>query len=142
MRRKNSIKSIFTSERGFTLIEVVVFVIILGFLAGVLIPFTVSLRGSSNPVFVQRAVALAQAELEQTVAQKRASGFAAVATGGCAMPMPPGFNPCTRTVCYVPSTNLNDTSACGAGTNYKRVEVTVNHPAIGNVTAVTLLTSY
>lgn len=129
-------------ERGFTLIEIVVFIVVLGFLGGVLIPFTVSLRGSSQPTSTQQALALAQAELEQAVAQRRASGFAGV-TAGCT----PGLMPslaftCNRSVCYVPAANLNDISNCATVTNYRRVEVTITHPTIGNVTAVTLFTNY
>lgn len=136
-----------TSEQGFTLIEIVVFIVVLGFLSAVLIPMTVSLRGSPQAPITQKAVALAQAELEQAVAQKRASGFAAVAVGnpvgaGCFTPMLPGFT-CSRAVCYVPAGNLNDTSACTTtATNYKRVQATINHTAVGNVVAVTLLTNY
>lgn len=136
-----------TSEQGFTLIEIVVFIIVLGFLSAVLIPMTVSLRGSPQASITQKAIDLAQAELEQVVAQKRASGFAAVAVGnpvgaGCFMPMLPGFT-CSRSVCYVPAGNLNDTSACTAPvTNFMRVQATINHASVGNVVAVTLLTNY
>lgn len=129
------------SERGFTLIEVIVFIIVIGLFAGMLVPFTVGHRGSPSASLAQKGIDLAQAELEQTVAQKRANGFGALATGGCVTPMLAGFI-CTRTVCYVPLANLNDTSACGTATNYKRVEVKITNTAIGDVTAVTLFTNY
>lgn len=136
-----SIRSSLMLERGFTLIEIVVFIVVLGLLGGVLIPLTVSLRGSAQPTLTLQALALAQAELEQAVAQRRANGFAGV-TAGCVVSVLPGFNPCSRTVCFVPAANLNDTSNCATPTNYKRVEVTISHPTIGNVTAVTLFTNY
>ncbi len=50
----------------------------------------------------------------------------------------------TRTVqvCYVPSGNLNDTSACNTATDYKRIRVTVNNPNLGSVELVTVVTNY
>ncbi|MCG3112479.1 MAG: type II secretion system GspH family protein [Candidatus Manganitrophus sp. SB1] len=140
--RLTLIRSSLMLERGFTLIEIVVFIVVLGFLGGVLIPFTVSLRGSSQPTSTQQALALAQAELEQAVAQRRASGFAGV-TAGCTLGlMPSPAFTCTRTVCYVPAGNLNDTTCGPTPTDYKRVEVTISHAAIGSLTAVTLFTNY
>ena len=127
-------------ERGFTLIEIVIFIIIIGVAAGILLPLTQSVRGSVAPVFTQQAITLAQGELDQVVAQRRAGGFGSVAIGssGCILPMLTGFT-CARTVCSVPSTGLN---SCGVPSDYKRVEVAVTHASIGSVTAVTLLTNY
>ena len=128
-------------DEGFTLIETVIVVVVLGLSLGVLIPFTVSLRNSAAPVLTQQATTLAQAELDQVIAEKRAGGYAAVA-GACAVPMLSGFT-CTRSLCYVPDANLlNDLSACATVTGYRRVQVTVNHALVGNVSAVTLVTNY
>lgn len=129
------------SERGFTLIEIILFIIVLGLAAGVLVPMTMSLQGSPQPAITQNAVFLAQEELERIIAQKRASGFAAVATGTCAVPMPTGYT-CNKTVCYVPAANLNDPSACGTASDYKRVEVAITNVAVGTISAVTLLTNH
>ena len=140
----NLIRSDLMLQKGFTLIEIVVFIVVLGFLAGVLIPFTVSLSRSSEPTFSQQAVTLAQAELEHAVGRRRAGGFAAIIPVGlnnaCVTAMLANFT-CLRDICYVPAGNLNDTSACATVTNYKRVEVTISHAAIGSVTAVTLFTN-
>lgn len=128
---------------GFTLIETIITVLVIAIVgAAVMLPFVNSLSGSPNPVWIQQASDLVQGELEQVIATKRASGFGAIATGGCSVPTPAEFSPCTRTVCYVPAGNLNDTSACGTATAYKRVEVTVPHATVGNVTAVLLVTNY
>ena len=127
-------------DQGFTLIETVIVVVVLGLSLGVLIPFTVSLRNSAAPVLTQQATSLAQGELDQVIAEKRAGGYAAVA-GACAVPMPTGFA-CARSRCYVPAANLNDLTACAAVTGYRRVQVTVNHALVGNVAAVTLVTNY
>lgn len=130
-------------ERGFTLIEIVLFIIIIGVAAGILIPLTQSVSGSVAPVFTQQAITLAQGELDQVVAQRRAGGFGSIAIGSsaCVLPMLAGFT-CTRTVCSVPAANLNDTSNCGVASDHKRVEVAVSHATIGSTTAVTLLTNY
>ncbi|MBI3804801.1 MAG: hypothetical protein HY282_13675 [Nitrospirae bacterium] len=128
------------SERGFTLIEVILFIIILGLAAGVLVPLTISIQGSPQPATAQRGIFLAQAELEQVIAQKRTSGFSAVATGTCSGAMPAGYT-CSRTVCYVSAASLNNTAACGTATDYKRVEVTITNASIGSIKGVTLLTN-
>lgn len=116
------------------------FIVIFGLAAGILIPLTQGVSGSANPVLTQQAISLAQAELDQTVAQRHAFGFGPVATGACVVSTAgfPGFS-CSRTVCFVPATNLE---SCGAATNYKRVQVTITKPEIGDITAVTLVTNY
>jgi len=48
----------------------------------------------------------------------------------------------TVQVCYVPSTNLNDTSACNTTTDYKRIQITVTNPTLGSVELVTVVTNY
>ncbi|MEW6684080.1 MAG: type II secretion system protein [Nitrospirota bacterium] len=127
--------------RGFTLIEVTITILVIAIIGtAVLLPFVSSLSGSPNPVVMQQAIDLAQGELEQVIATKRANGFAAIVSGCSAFPMPAGFT-CTRTVCYVPAANLNDTSTCAAATAYKRVAVTVNHALVGDVSAVSLVTN-
>lgn len=45
-------------------------------------------------------------------------------------------------VCYVPSGNLNDISACNTTTDYKRIRVTVTNPNLGSVELVTVVTNY
>lgn len=127
--------------RGFTLIEIIITVLVISIIGtAVLLPFVNSLSGSPNPVVIQQAADLAQGELEQVIATKRASGFAAVTSGCSAFPMPAGFT-CARTVCYVPAANLNDTSACATVTAYRRVAVTINHALVGDVSVISLVTN-
>lgn len=127
---------IFSSKQGFTLIETIIFIVVLGAILGVLIPLSVSLKGSPSPVAVQQAIALAQADLDQAVAQKHAGGFGSV-VAGCVVPMTGAFT-CARTICFVPAANLNDISSCGTATNFLRIQVTVSNP-VTSVTAVTLV---
>lgn len=125
------------------MIEIVIFIIVIGLAAGILIPLTQSVRGSVTPVFTQQAISLVQGELDQVVAQRRSGGFASVAVGNsvCVIPMLAGFT-CARSVCSVPAGNLNDLSNCAMVSDYRRVQVTVNHPTIGTIMGVTLLMNY
>jgi Tfp pilus assembly major pilin PilA len=125
------------------LIEIIITVLVIAIIgAAVMLPFVNSLSGSPNPVWIQQASDLVQGELEQVIANKRASGFGGIATGAsaCSVPMPAGFT-CSRSVCYVPAGNLNDTSTCATATAYKRVAVAVNHATVGDVSAVLLVTN-
>ncbi|MBI4683863.1 MAG: hypothetical protein HY755_01545 [Nitrospirae bacterium] len=48
----------------------------------------------------------------------------------------------TVEVCYVPASNLNDTSTCNTTTDYKRIKVTVTNTNLGSVELVTVVTNY
>jgi prepilin-type N-terminal cleavage/methylation domain-containing protein len=134
---------------GFTLMEIVITLAVLGIAAvGVLSVFSMGMKGSANPLLVTQAAQLAQGELDHVIGIKRASGFSVATLGAgtgqvckTAASMLPGFN-CTLDICYVPTGNVEDVSACAAVTTIKRVAVTVNNSTIGNITAVTLLTNY
>jgi prepilin-type N-terminal cleavage/methylation domain-containing protein len=135
---------------GFTLIESVITLVVLSIAAlGVLTVFTVGIKSSASPSLAGQAVQLAQGELDAVIGIKLASGFnaAALNTGTGLVcntnPMLAGFN-CSLDICYVAAGTLDNTVVPGCGTvsNYKRVAVTITNTAIGNVTAVTLLTNY
>ena len=133
---------------GFTLIETVITLVVLSIAAvGVLSVFTTGIRGSANPLLIDQATQLAQGELDAVIGIKDANGFSAAAlnTGTGQMcktnPMLTGFN-CNLDICYVAAGSLDNTGACNTQTNYKRVAVTITNAAIGNVTAITLLTNY
>ena len=128
--------------KGFTLIETVLVIVVLGIAAAaVLALFTESMRGSGNPAVVTQALELAQGELEQVIADKRANGFNAIATGtaGCTIGLPSCFA-CSRSVQYVDASDLN--TAVAGPTNYKRVAVTVTAPDNSQLTVVTLLSNH
>jgi prepilin-type N-terminal cleavage/methylation domain-containing protein len=146
------------SEAGFTLIETVIVIVLLGLSFAVLIPLTVSTRNSATPVLTQQAAALAQEKLEQVFAdrldQTTPRGFTYATTPGNYPAESPiagvtGFSRSVAITC-VTTADLNaagtapsPSCAASAGrTDYARVTVTVTNAALGNVTAATLLTNY
>lgn len=135
------------NQGGFSLIEIIITLVVLSLaVVGVLSVFSLGVGHSADPLVVGQATQLAQGEIEAVVGIKAASGFAAAGLGA-GLPcntqaaMLPGFT-CTLDICFVPTGNLNDTSACGTATSYKRVAATVTNAAGGSVVVVTLLTSY
>ncbi len=146
------------SERGFSLIEIVITIIILGIATGILVPFIVSLRGSANPVLMEQAVVLSQERLEQMIADRRDSatprGFRYATTPANYPNENPvaGYPDFTRsvTIMCVTTANLdaagtapNPSCALADGlTDYARVTVTVTNTLAGSVAAVGLLTNY
>jgi len=145
-------------DQGFTLIETVIVVVVLGLSLGVLIPFTVSLRYSADPVLTQQATSLVQEKLEQIVADRldrtTPRGFV-YATNPANYPAETpiagltGFSRSVAIACVTtadlnavgtvpnPSCALSD-----ARTDYARVTVTVSNAVLGTVTAVSMLTNY
>jgi MSHA pilin protein MshD len=136
------------SQAGFSLIEIIIAIVVLSIaMAGVFAVFNSGIATSANQLLIAQATQLAQGELETVIGLKAANGFsgAALNTGmgqACKTdPMLTGFN-CTLDICYVVAGALDDTGACDSATSYKRVAATITNAAIGNVTAVTLLTEY
>ena len=137
-------------QGGFSLIETVITLIVLSIAAVAIISvFSTGIKGSANPLVAAQATQLAQGELDTVIGIRIAGGFsgAGLATGTgqtCKTPagaMLPGFN-CSLDICFVPVGNLNDTTACGTATSYKRVAVTITNATIGSIIAETLLTNY
>jgi prepilin-type N-terminal cleavage/methylation domain-containing protein len=135
-------------SNGFTLIEIIITLVVLSLgVVGVLSVFSLGIGRSADPLVVGQATQLAQGELDAVIGIKAASGFSAAALGtgtgqACKTnPMLTGYT-CSLDICFVPAGNLNDTSACGTATSYKRVAATVTNAAGGSVVAVTLLTNY
>lgn len=58
------------NRAGFTLIELVLTIIILGFSATILLPFFTAITHSPDPVLREKAVALAQAMMDEIMAKK------------------------------------------------------------------------
>ena len=145
-------------DQGFTLIETVIVIVVLGLSLGVMIPFTMSLMNSADSVLTQQAALLAQEKLEQIVADRldktTPRGFVYATTPGNYPAENPitgvtGFNRSVAIVC-VTTANLNaagtapnpSCSLSDVRTDYAHVTVTVSNAVLGNVTAVTMLANY
>jgi prepilin-type N-terminal cleavage/methylation domain-containing protein len=135
-------------SNGFTLIEIIITLVVLSLgVVGVLSVFSLGIGHSADPLVVGQATQLAQGELDAVIGIKAANGFSAAALGtgtgqACnTNPMLAGYT-CSLDICYVAAGTLNDTSACGTATSYKRVAATVTNAAGGSVVVVTLLTNY
>lgn len=147
-----------TNHSGFTLIETVIVIVIMGLSVAVLIPLTLSTRHSATPVLTQQAASLAQEKLEQVFADRldrtTPRGFTYATTPGNYPAENPiagvtGFSRSVAITC-VTTADLNavgtvPSPSCASSdgrTDYARVTVTVTNAALGNVTAATLLTNY
>jgi len=58
------------SSRGFTLIEIVITIVILGAVAGILVPFFNAIVHSPDPVIRERAISLGQAMMDEIMAKR------------------------------------------------------------------------
>ncbi|MCX5875361.1 MAG: type II secretion system protein [Deltaproteobacteria bacterium] len=58
------------ANRGFTLIEIVITIVILGTVAGILVPFFNAIVHSPDPVIRERAISLGQAMMDEIMAKK------------------------------------------------------------------------
>ena len=59
-----------TLIRGFTLIEIVITIVILGAVAGILVPFFNAIVHSPDPVIRERAISLGQAMMDEIMAKR------------------------------------------------------------------------
>jgi MSHA pilin protein MshD len=133
-----------TKMGGFSLIELIVTLVVLSIAAvGVLSVFTVGIKGSADRLILNQATQLAQGEVDQVLGEKRANGFAAIATGNplpCNSTMLAGFA-CSRNIYDVDPGDLNNPAAAPP-TNYKHVTVTITQPVIGSVSMDTIIANY
>ena len=58
------------ANRGFTLIEIVITIVILGAVSGILVPFFNAIIHSPDPVIRERAISLGQAMMDEIMAKK------------------------------------------------------------------------
>ncbi|MCK5405450.1 MAG: prepilin-type N-terminal cleavage/methylation domain-containing protein [Desulfobulbaceae bacterium] len=58
------------AESGFTLIELVITIVIMGFIATIMIPFIQSITHSPDPMIRQQAIALGQALMDEILAKR------------------------------------------------------------------------
>lgn len=58
------------NNQGFTLIEIVITIVILGAVAGILVPFFTAIVHSPDPVIRERAISLGQAMMDEIMAKR------------------------------------------------------------------------
>jgi len=63
-------KKTLRQNQGFTLIEIVITIVILGAVAGILVPFFNAIVHSPDPVIRERAISLGQAMMDEIMAKK------------------------------------------------------------------------
>ncbi len=138
-------------EGGFTLVETVITIVVVGIAFVVLLSFTQSLRSSGDPVVLQQGVSLAQERLDQIVADRRDTttprGFS-YATNPANYPAESpvtgfaGFDRSVAIACFAatPFTGAGTAPAPDCPTpGYARITVTVTNSATGSLSVVTLL---
>ncbi|MDP2166727.1 MAG: hypothetical protein Q8J64_00155 [Thermodesulfovibrionales bacterium] len=134
------------SERGFTLIEVIMIIVV----AGIAIPVLVMLMGRQAQLGVNPELSVTASNLGQSLMEEiKSKSFAgAGAYNGYSDAPSVGGVQYERTVevCYVPGTDLNNTSSCGVATKYRRIKVRVSYALPENKQSyaeiVTLMTDY
>lgn len=138
-------------QDGFTLIEIIITLVVLSVaVVGVLSVFTTAIKGSADPVVLNRANALAQEQMDTIIGDRMNSsrGFAYIIPGNYPADIPvTGFNRSVTIMCVDPGALDTDngvapdaTSGCASG--YTHVEVTVAHAAIGSVSLDGLVTNH
>lgn len=65
-----STKKTLQHDQGFTLIEIVITIVILGAVAGILVPFFNAIVHSPDPVIRERAISLGQAMMDEIMAKR------------------------------------------------------------------------
>lgn len=162
--------SLFTDKRGFTLIEVIMIIVVVSIaIPTLLIVLGQGARQGVNAELEISATNVAQALMEEIKSKNwdqnspiPPGAYSILGIdGGETAGIPSTYNDVddynagapavtvggvsyTRAVqvCYVPSTNLNDTSACNTTTDYKRIQVTVSNATLGSVVLVTVMGNY
>lgn len=170
LKVKSCFRKLLTSQHGFTLIEVIMIIVVVAIaIPALLIILGQEAKQSVNAELQVSATNVAQALMEE-IKTKRWDENSPIPPGaysilgidgGETAGIPSTYNDVddynagapaitvggvsyTRAVqvCYVPSTNLNDTPACNTTTDYKRIQVTVSNANLGSVELVTLVTNY
>lgn len=134
-------------QSGFTLIEAVMIIVLLGIVGASILMYFVSIRSSGDPILLNQASALAQEKMEKVMADKKANGFnSIVAEAPAALPAP--FANFTREVevFCVQEADLNTSSGTmpnctDSDIRAKRVRVTVTWTG-GSVNLTTAISDH
>jgi type II secretory pathway pseudopilin PulG len=135
LRPPRNDRKVASKQRGFTLIELVLFIMITGLLASTLLLSSVTVLQKSPGVHNQyTAVVTAARCMEWIIGQRRLKGYT---TFSCPSSSTPAF--CTAPSGFTVSTNISCTTINGDAA-YKTVAITVDGG--GSVTMTTLLADY
>jgi len=134
-------------ERGFTLIEVIMVIVLLGIIGTGILMYFVSLASSGDQTLTPRAAILAEEQIEQIIADRKANGFSSVvsaASAPLAAPMD-RFSRSVEVFC-VNEADLNTSIGTAADCNNsdieaKRVRVVVTWGG-GAAEAITVITDH
>jgi prepilin-type N-terminal cleavage/methylation domain-containing protein len=120
------------TQRGFTLIELIIFVIVIGLAGVILIPSTTNFSGAARGNTNLRALQLARGRMELILASKHINGFSSF-TDPCTTGSPPsactlpsGFSIATPTIA----------SSWNANSDYKLITVAVSGSGAATLTAI------
>lgn len=135
------------SQAGFTLIETIMVITIIAVIGTAILIYFAGVRSSADPVLTAQAVKLAEQQMEQTLSDKQANGFASIVPIAPA-PLAAPFDSFTRQVdvACVQESDLNTASgtmpACAdTDIQAKNVKVTVTW-AGGSVNLATVITNH
>lgn len=77
-RKRRGVKVRLSREGGFTLIETIMVIVVLGIIGISILMYFVSVRSSADPVLTTQAAELAEEKLEKVFAGKKANGFSSI----------------------------------------------------------------
>ncbi|MBI5874512.1 MAG: type II secretion system protein [Deltaproteobacteria bacterium] len=138
--------------KGFTLIETVMVIVLLGIVAAGILLYFAGMRGSADPVLRLQAIELAQEKMERIIADKKTTNGFNNVIAEAAVPLGAPFTNFTRsvTVICVQEAALNTSSGtmpnCTDISSYHAKNVTVNVTWTGGgstgISLVTVLSDY
>lgn len=132
---------------GFTLIEVVMVIVILGVIGSGILMYFIGIGSKNDPVLLVQGTALAQEKIERLIADRKGNGFSSIVPETLA-PLPVPYDRFTREVevFCVQEADLNISSGtmpnCSdSDIKAKRIRVTVSWPG-GSADYVTVITNH
>lgn len=139
MNTANSMKNFKNKSCGFTLIELVVFIVVLGILArGLLGSYIVVLRGTPRVSQMMIASETAAKCINWYVGQRKLYGYASINPPGTTVP-----NFCTAPLGYSIATSVNATMISpDTASNYKTIVVNVSYGGALQESASLLIANY
>ena len=153
IKKNNDLRLTVHGSRGFTLIELVVVITLLGIVGGSILIYFFGVKRSGDPVLRTQAIELAQEKMDRILADKKNSsrGFSYIQNSNYAAESPvsgisPSFNRSVDIFCVLEADlNISNGTIPNCSTTdfkAKRVKVTVTSPNNESVYLVTVLANY